>query len=184
MRNDSKTKKITILAFCVAINIIGSFIALTLRLPIYMDSIGTVMAAMLLGPKYAVATGVCGSLISGIFDVYSLYFAPVQITTGLFAGIVFNKGLLKGKKLPFGVMCFAIPTSIISAIICVVLFGGITSSGSSYILQFLSAMGMNKVLAAFIVQIVTDYADKFVAAAIGLAVLNTVPAKYIPAKGR
>lgn len=167
------------MAFGIALNIIGAFIALTFRLPIYMDSIGTIMVAILLGPKYAVMTGVCGSLISGTFDVYSLYYAPVQISTGLIAGIVAERGLLKGMKTPLGVLLFAIPTSIVSAIITVVLFDGITSSGSSYILQFLSGIGMNKVMAAFLVQIVTDYADKFTAVALVSLGLNAMPKKFV-----
>ncbi|MBT2158096.1 ECF transporter S component [Clostridioides difficile] len=85
-------KTITLIAFGISINIIGAFIAMGLRLPVYLDSIGTIMIASLLGPKYAVVTGVFGSLISGItFDVYSLYFAPVQISTGLLAGIAFKR---------------------------------------------------------------------------------------------
>ncbi len=178
-KSNFDTRKLTLMAFGVALNIIGAFIALSLRLPIYMDSIGTIMVAILLGPKYAVITGVCGSLISGTFDVYSLYYAPVQISTGLIAGLVAKKGLLKGIKTPLGVLCFAIPTSIISAIITVVLFNGITSSGSSYIVQILSGLGVNKVLSAFIVQVVTDYADKLVAVGLVLLGINAMPKKVV-----
>lgn len=178
-KKEFNTKTLTLMAFGIALNIIGAFIALTFRLPIYMDSIGTIMVAILLGPKYAVMTGVCGSLISGTFDVYSLYYAPVQISTGLLAGIVAERGFLKGMKTPLGVLLFAIPTSIVSAIITVVLFDGITSSGSSYILQFLSGIGMNKVMAAFLVQIVTDYADKFTAVALVSLGLNAMPKKFV-----
>ncbi len=87
-KKEFNTKTLTLMAFGIALNIIGDFIALTFRLPIYMDSIGTIMVAILLGPKNAVMTGVCGSLISGRFDVFSLYYAPVQISTGLLSGIV------------------------------------------------------------------------------------------------
>ena len=37
-------KKITILALCVAMNMVGSWIGLMIKLPVYLDSIGTVMA--------------------------------------------------------------------------------------------------------------------------------------------
>lgn len=99
MKRKICVKTITLIAFGISINIIGAFIAMGLRLPVYLDSIGTIMIASLLGPKYAVVTGVFGSLISGItFDVYSLYFAPVQISTGLLAGIAFKKNFLRGFK--------------------------------------------------------------------------------------
>ena len=43
------------------------------------------------------------------------------------------------------------------------LFGGVTSSGSSYIVQILSVIGIPNVVSVFITQVCTDYADKFIA---------------------
>lgn len=165
-------KNLTLVSMGIAINIVGAFIALNLRLPIYLDSVGTIFIACVLGPKYAVATGILGSLVSGItFDIYSLYFAPVQISTGLLAGLMYNKGLLKGAKTPLGVFLFTLPTSLISAVIAAFLFGGVTSSGSSYIVQILSHFNIPMVVSVFVTQVITDYADKFVGVIlVGLAV--------------
>lgn len=55
------------------INIVGAFLALNLRLPVYLDSIGTVLVSGLLGPVYGMVTGVLGSLISGITFVSIRY---------------------------------------------------------------------------------------------------------------
>lgn len=46
------TIKITVTAFCTAINIVGAYVALALRLPIYLDSIGTILDSVLLGPAF------------------------------------------------------------------------------------------------------------------------------------
>lgn len=167
------------MAMGIALNIIGALIALTFRLPIYLDSIGTILVASLMGPKFAVMTGVCGSLVSGMtFDPYSLYFAPVQISTGFFAGYMYEKGFLKGKKTPLGVFIFTLPTSIISAVIATFLFGGVTSSGSSYIVQILSHLNVPMVVSVFITQVCTDYADKFLAVIlVGLGV-SSLPTSY------
>ena len=164
MNHNSNVRTITLMGLGIGLNVIGAFIALTLRLPIYLDSIGTILIACLLGPRYAVLAGVCGSLVSGMtFDVYSLYFAPVQITTGYFAGLMYNKEFLKGKKTPLGILIITIPTTIISAFITAYIFGGVTSSGSSYIVKILSAMQVPDVIGVFVTQLFTDYADEFVA---------------------
>ena len=68
------------IAFSVVLNLIGGQLALLLRLPIYLDSIGTIFSAALLGPFY----GMFPSLLSGVIlgmtsDIYSLYYAPVGI---------------------------------------------------------------------------------------------------------
>lgn len=160
----------------IVVNIVGAFIALNLRLPVYLDSIGTIMVSALSGPAYGIATGLLGSIISGMtFDIYSLYYAPVQILTGLMAGILFKGTWLKGIKMPVGALFLSFPTSIASAIITAFIFGGITSSASSYIVQILSKLGVGLTLSCFIVQIITDYADKFIGAAIVIGVLTAMP---------
>lgn len=179
MNKSMNTKSLTLVSMGIALNVIGALVAYALRLPIYLDSIGTILVACLLGPKFAVMTGVCGSLVSGMtFDPYSIYFAPVQISTGLLAGIMYNIGFLKGKKTPIGVFIFTLPTSLISAIIAAYIFGGVTSSGSSYIVQILSHFNIPMVVSVFITQLCTDYADKFLAVAIVALAVVALPNNY------
>lgn len=170
-------KNITLVGLGIAINVVGAFIAWTLKLPIYLDSIGTILVAGILGPKYAVITGFCGSLVSGMtFDIYSLYFAPVQISTGFLAGLMFKKGMLKGVKTPLGTFLFVLPTSIISAMIAGILFGGVTSSGSSYIVQALEVLSIGNLFSnIFLTQILTDYADKFLGVVLVNLGINAMP---------
>ena len=54
--------KITLIALAIVINIVGSYIALVLHLPIYLDSMGTIMTAILLGPFYGLFPGVLSAL--------------------------------------------------------------------------------------------------------------------------
>lgn len=164
------------IALCAVLNVVGAFLAMNLRLPIYMDSLGTVMCSALLGPLYGAATGVVGSLISGItFDVYSLYYAPVQIFTGVMAGLMFRSVWLKKSRLPIGAFFVSLPTSIASALITALIFGGITSAGSSYIVQIMTKLGVSLTVSCFSVQVLTDYADKLVAVLMTTAVLKVMP---------
>ena len=180
MKKSLSTYQVTIIALGIVLNVVGAFIALTLRLPIYLDSIGTIFIACILGPRYAVLTGVLGSFVSGMtFDMYSLFFMPVQISTGLISGIMFKKGFLKGGKIFIGVMAFSVPTSILSAIIAAFVFGGVTSSGSSYIVQILSAFGIDKVTGVFLTQALTDYTDKIIAVMIVKYAVSLVPQNVV-----
>ena len=63
LRRRRKMKKLTVVQVCfialsAVINIIGGNLALVLRLPIYLDSIGTFLASALLGPVGGVLAGV------------------------------------------------------------------------------------------------------------------------------
>ncbi|MEZ5189909.1 MAG: hypothetical protein R2717_02785 [Schumannella sp.] len=44
---------VTLVPVCVALNIVGGYIASALRLPVYLDMIGTAISAIVLGPWWA-----------------------------------------------------------------------------------------------------------------------------------
>ncbi len=99
MMNTNRTLKLTTLALCGVINILGGTIALLLRLPVYLDSIGTVLAAALFGPAAGLVPGLISGLISGMTsDVYAFYYIPVQLVIGLVAGLVFRRA----PPVPYG----------------------------------------------------------------------------------
>mgnify|MGYP000021306528 CR=1 FL=1 len=90
--NKINVYQICLVALAVGINIVGGQIALFMKLPVYLDSIGTILTGAVLGPWF----GMLPNLISGIFmgmtvDIYSLYFAPVGMITGIMSGLVFRK---------------------------------------------------------------------------------------------
>lgn len=160
----NRTKIQTVMTIGIILNVVGAFMAMTLSIPFYMDSIGTILVAGLLGPKYAMITGVLGSLTSGLtFDMYSLYYAPVQLTTGFFAGMLYHTKWLKGKLMPIGSILVGIPTSLLSAVITAQLFNGITSGSSSVFVMLFNNLGLNLVLSVLLVQVFTDYTDKLIA---------------------
>ncbi len=169
----TKNKKISITAMAVAVNLIGGLIAFALRLPIYMDSVGTIFIGFLFGPIWAAGVGAMTAIVNGIlFDYFSFFFLPAQVLLGVLAGNI--KGLYTGSlwKKCLSTFALSIPVSLISAIIAAKVFGTITSSGSSYIVQLLRTSGMSDVLAVFVVQFLTDYADKLVAVLFSSEILH------------
>ncbi len=53
--------RLCLIGMAVVMNVAGAQLALTLRLPIYLDSVGTVLAGAMLGPIY----GMLPSLLWG-----------------------------------------------------------------------------------------------------------------------
>lgn len=168
--------KICMIAFAVCINFIGGQIALLLRLPIYLDSIGTVLIASMLGPIY----GMLPNLISGILmgfttDIYSLYYAPVGIILGLVTGLVYKKYQPKKWWLLLAAVVITVPSTIASSCITAFLFGGITSSGSSLLVQILAKTSLGLVGSCFVVQFLTDYMDRVLCIYIVTALTKALP---------
>lgn len=174
-----------VLAFAAAVNIVGGSIALLLRLPIYLDTIGTMTAAALLGPFYGMVPGLISGLVSGFTsDIYALYYIPVQLITGFLAGIIFKKYPPKGFKIFLAAAGVSLPGTVVSASITAMLFGGITSSGSTVLVQLLHGMGFSMTVSVCIVQAVTDYLDRAAVIFLVAVLMAALPASLKAAVGK
>lgn len=170
---------ITTIALAAVINILGAQIALLLKLPVYLDTIGTIFTAALLGPVYGILPGLLSGLITGLTtDIYSLYFSPVQIVTGIAAGIMFKTKFMKKWSLPIGALFITIPGTLVASLISAFLFGGVTSSGSSLIVMFLRSIGVNEIISVFVVQVITDFIDRSIAIGLVIVIIAALP-KYL-----
>jgi energy-coupling factor transport system substrate-specific component len=168
------------LAITVAINIIGGFLALILRLPIYLDSMGTILSALILGPFYGALTGLMTALVNGAtFDPVSFYFAPVYVVTGLVTGFLFRDGQYTGIKAWFSIILIGLLISSLSSLVVSIVFNGVTSSGSSYIVAVLHSLGMDLTTSIFVTQVATDVLDKSLAFLVDFAVLQVTPSKFL-----
>lgn len=172
--------QISFIALGAGINIVGSTIALFLRLPIYMDAIGTILTAAILGPFYGMIPSIISGIISGMtVDIYSFYFIPANAATGIMAGILFKRITTNWLKLPLGNLLMVFPGTLTGTVIAAYLFGGVTSSGSSLIVQLLSKSGFTVTQSVFIVQLITDYLDRFLALIIVVESLKRLPHDYV-----
>lgn len=185
MRNNKlHISQLSFLALTAVLNIAGANLALTLRLPIYFDTLGTMMAAMLFGPVYGMIPGLISALITGITtDIYSLFFLPVQLITGFAAGLLLHtkdRTIHSGRfPLPVLTLLISVPGTVVSALISSFVFGGITSSGSSVLVQILHHSGLGLTESVFCVQIFTDYADRILTLFVSIFLLHALPKSII-----
>ncbi|WP_297437609.1 ECF transporter S component [uncultured Clostridium sp.] len=170
----SNSFKLALMAIGIAINVIAPFIAMTFRIPIYLDAIGTNLIAMLMGPVEGIIVGVLGSVMSGfIFDPSSFYYAPVQIFNGLIIGLLFKKGWIDMKKMFWSMLIVILFVSTTSSIVTVYVYGGITPSASTYIYIFLhQILRIPPVPAAVVMQFVTDYGNQIVCTGLALIMMK------------
>jgi hypothetical protein len=96
---DLATTTLTLMPVAIAINIAVGAIAVALRVPIYLDSIGTVLVGVLAGPWAGALTGLLSNLIWSILPVpggagpTAAFFAPVAGVIGLMAGFWASQGV-------------------------------------------------------------------------------------------
>ncbi|HGD5130853.1 TPA: ECF transporter S component [Streptococcus agalactiae] len=158
----SPARLISFISIAIAINLIGANLALFLRLPIYLDNIGTLLIAVILGPWYAASTAFLSALINWMTtDIFSLYYSPVAIVVAIITGILIKRNC-KPSSLLWKSLIISLPGTIIASVITVILFKGITSSGSSIIAQFLHGIGLDMTSSLILVQVGTDYIDRLI----------------------
>jgi hypothetical protein len=98
---DFTTSVLTLMPVAIAINIAVGSIVVALRLPIYLDSIGTVLVGALAGPWAGALTGLLANLIWSILPVPGgagpviAFFAPVAAVIGLMAGFWGSRGVFQ-----------------------------------------------------------------------------------------
>ena len=98
---DLSTTVISLLPVAIAINIAVGSIVYALRLPIYLDSIGTVLVGVLAGPWAGALTGLLSNIIWSILPVpggagpTAAFFAPVAGVIGLMAGWWASRGIFR-----------------------------------------------------------------------------------------
>lgn len=70
----SPARLISFISIAIAINLVGANLALFLRLPIYLDTIGTLLIAVILGPWYAASTAFLSALINWMSALIFFHF--------------------------------------------------------------------------------------------------------------
>jgi hypothetical protein len=99
------TRVIVLMPVAIAINIVlGATVQQALKLPIYLDSIGTILVGVLAGPLAGALTGVLSNLIWGYLipaPIGSTTIGPFAVTAGvigLLAGLWGQFGLYKPRR--------------------------------------------------------------------------------------
>ena len=125
---DLSTATLTLIPVAIAINIAVGSIAVALRLPIYLDSIGTVLVGVLAGPWAGALTGLLSNLIWSLLPVpggagpVAAFFAPVAGVIGLMAGFWGTRGVFRLRAEDARVGSFlALATGIASSIVALLL---------------------------------------------------------------
>lgn len=98
------TRTIVLIPIAIAINIVlGQTVGAALKVPIYLDSIGTILVGVLAGPIPGLVTGLLANLIWGyvlpapFHSDFAAPFAIVAAEIGLFSGIVGQLGFFKSR---------------------------------------------------------------------------------------
>jgi energy-coupling factor transport system substrate-specific component len=181
IKKDFNTMTWVLIPVAIAINVVVGQIVLVLKLPVYLDSIGTVLVGVLCGPWAGALTGALSNVIWGLaIDPGAFPWWPVAFFIGLVSGFCAKAGLFKSLwKVILTGFLVALTAAIVSTPIGVYLFGGITASGSSFITAYLLQTGQGVLQAVFSTNFLVEPVDKISTALLAFAIIQGLSMRFL-----
>jgi energy-coupling factor transport system substrate-specific component len=181
-RGGLSSTALALIPIAIAINVaLGQLVQSVLKLPIYLDSIGTVLVGILLGPLAGAITGLLANIIWGLTLAPSaLPFAAVAAVIGLIAGYAGQYGAVQSwwKMALFGVLT-GIVAAAISAPIATYVFGGVTGAGTDVLVAMFQNLGASVLGASFAQGAVSDPLDKTITYLVVWAIISALPRRLL-----
>jgi len=176
------TATLVLIPAAIGINYIGKLFAGVLKLPLWLDSIGTALASMLSGPVVGAISGAINNIIYGLtMDPISFVYALTSIAIGITVGIMAYNGKINTlwKSIIAGVVV-AIVAAIVSTPLNVIFWGGQTGNvWGDALYAYLIAHAVPVWIASFLDEIVVDFPDKIATMIIAFLIFKGLPRKLI-----
>ena len=191
------TPRLIAIALCAALNFSVGSIVYLIKLPIYLDSIGTILCALLLFPERRV--GFVCAWMSGLFSIvlsgllinpFVPWFELTDVAIALFSAFataraadIFRARPLRTRAFAASILFYGIATGIIAAIVSapvvVYLFGGVTGSGSAFLVALFLKTGQQLMSAAIMSGLAADPLDKTLQVLFAALLYRATPHDFI-----
>jgi energy-coupling factor transport system substrate-specific component len=163
----------------VGLNVVGGLLNTALKLPLFLDTIGTMLVAVILGPWVGALTGGLSNVIMAISNPQDMFFAIVNILVGLIVGYT---AIWLGYRKWFAPLIAglgaAIAASIVGPLIGTYIYGGLTGGVLDIAVAGLLKNGSELFTAVFISRVGPNVADKLLSAYLVFFVVMALPAAF------
>ncbi len=164
----------------IAVNFIGGQIVLLLKLPLYLDSIGTIVVGALCGGIPGAVVGAITNLTISITNPTTLAYIWLNILFGLLAGFLAKRGIFKSLwKTIVASLGFAVIGGGLGATITILMFGGLGAGTTGMITGMLMTMGFSVEVGAFMSELFADLLDKIPTLLIVYFILKSIPMRTL-----
>ena len=191
------TPRLIAIALCAALNFAVGSIVYLIKLPLYLDSIGTILCALLIYPDRRAAF-VCSFLAAMISTVittlfinpFLIWFSATELALALVAAyfIADAEEIFRARPLPmlrFGlrVVLYGILTGVVSAVVSApvvaYVFGGVTGSGSAFLVAFFLKAGQHLMAAVLHSGFTAEPIDKTLQVLFAALLFRATPIDFI-----
>ena len=171
------TQELALIPLGIALNLALGTLVHLLKLPVYVDAVGTIVVTLIVGLRAGILTGVLSFLLGGLLTNPVLpYFAGTQAAIAIYVHIVARMGLFRSYwKVILAGIGLGIVAGIVSAPVIVYLFGGVTGNGASLVVAFLLASGKSVLNSVILSGLAAEPLDKTIQCLLAIWLLRGLP---------
>jgi len=214
MQPDKKKIRLRVVAVVpagIAVNLALGTLVHTLKLPVYLDAVGTIAVTLLAGLRAGMIVGVASFLIGGVtVNPVLPWFSGTQAVIAIYTYFVAKQGWLRtGRPSSAGdsgesssasgssrewlllnlrpIVCgvgLGVVAGIVSAPVIVALFGGITGSGASLVVAFLLESGQTLFRSVLLSGLASEPLDKTIQLLLAIGLIRALPSQLRVAFGQ
>lgn len=175
------TVTLALITFAIVLNMAVGQLVSMLKLPIFLDSIGTILVGILAGPIAGGIAGLVTNLIWGLISSpVAAAFSPVAMVIGIVAGLCAKYGLFQSwwQVLIAGVI-ITVFNALVAVPIRLYMFGGITGSGVDFMTAYMLALGKDLFGSVVVTVFTSNLLDKIVTAFIAWGIIKALPKRTV-----
>jgi energy-coupling factor transport system substrate-specific component len=190
------TPRLIVIALCAALNFAIGTIVYLVKLPIYLDSVGTILCALLLAPARwaafvcACIAGTIGLIITAPINPYLPWFWFTVVAIALVSAFFTAEGAEVYRARPMRIGPFAwrivfygvvtgVVAAVVSAPVVAYLFGGVTGSGSTFIVALFLKAGQDLLNAALYSGLTHEPIDKPLQVLLAALLFRATPRDFV-----
>lgn len=176
--NTGRTTMVTFGALCIALNVVLGTIVSWMKIPLlFLDTIGTVLMAVLFGPWWGALVGVLTNIVMGVTTgPTAIFFGLVNVAIAIVVGFAARKfDFTKWYTALVTGFILSIVAPLIGTPIAVAVFGGLNGSGMDLVVLWLRSAGESIFASTFISRITGNFVDKIVTCLLVMMIIIKLP---------
>ena len=172
-----------LIPIAIIINSVVGEIVGSIGLPLYLDSVGTVLVAALAGPVAGMATGALNNVVWGLLNPAALPFAAGAALVGWLAGVFihrFNALRNIATVIGFGLV-LGIVGGMVAAPVAAYVYGGTAGVGTGALVSLFREMGGSLIASVTTQAFISDPVDKVIVMLVAYFTVKALPNRTVAA---
>lgn len=164
----------------VSISVVGYQMSTILKLPIFVDQIGTILVSMIAGPWVGMVTGLLSNVVNGMIYPTAFGYAIVSMLIGLASGFFFRwKWYTNILGVVIGCALLNTISSVSAAVVTVFMFGGVTGAGTDLITAAFVASGQALWSSVLSTNVISGTVNTIVNFLVAWIIVKRIPDRFL-----